>query len=858
MPPTREDVLADPGFYQKPLDFQEKVLSAVDPAFSGLNPDQRMQALTALNAQQTGTRVEFAPTMSKDEIAAANALLAGKKQPMAPPPPPSFIDQALAGLAQPFKTTARELRKGFAEVGHAPEPGETLLGGAARRGMGVLQTLNAPVTGFIYEPLMENKLGEVLIPPFLREKTPQPVKDVLNKTAALGGTIAAAPVLTQFPRTVLRSATQGMTSRLNRKEALRSNIDELAAQRAEEAARVQGELQDIQGAATGVGQQADDALTAQRLAQAEAEQVKATVATQQAAQRQAAQRLQAAQGLPPPPPIPSVDPVTAQAAERLRRFPLRTDPTNIPAIDESLSAAGEKFVGTGGPTGLFKQAARNIKKGFTDRINQILPENVRVVDTSPIQQAASAILPKTQTSNLGTPAQKIAGEIDDILSNPKLTYVDKAELMAERINQATSGYAPGATQTKLTLDDVVRGKGFTFEQGVGGELAKLAEPLTASGAIQPLLRDIHGERTILRAMKRAAEKSGHSFLRHQLQVLENGYTQAINQSIGKEGADALLQWDKDYAYAAKNLFGFESLPYKLSGQKAEDFATLLFKRSGKAQEETALRTMELLGPEQRSQMGQSFLEVVSKRSQTPELPFDPVKWGKEYFSYKNSIKNSVLSLEHKRDLDDIARVFVRTPARQQAAAAARQAQVEARQAAIREAGGAVRQARQGVQDAQTEAQRAAAVFNATKARAGSIEDQLVALRSEGKTTESLLEELGKPGSSEKVLLSELKELNKPGSFERFLRMTGLHSQWRLMWGMGALAVGRSYGVPLASEAFGLLATTAGLNALLKNERGARLVRLLAHENPGSPNAIRLGIAAQKLLESGQLDTNSAP
>lgn len=749
---------------------------------------------------QTGdsAAIGFDPSLTPEERNFANRVLQGGTQNTTLPSPPSYLSQAVSGLTQPFRTTAREFSAGLAEFGHVPQAGDSYLGGIARRGLGALRAANAPITGFLYEPLKELKLGELMLPPFARESAPQPVKDVLNETVALGGTIAGAPVLTQLPRAVVQSATRGIASRLARKETLQGVVEEQAGKRAEDIARARTELGDVQGAASRLGQTADDLARTEELAQTQLAQAKA---------------------LPVPPSLPRVDPVTVQATQQLARFPLRVDPTNIPALDEGITTAGSKFIGN---SGLFRQAARKIKNSFTDRINAIFPEGATIKDVTPIQDAAQSILPKTQTAELLTPAQKIATGIDDILADSKLSYVDKAELAAQRINALPSAYS-GPQARGINLKDLVKSPLFT-----GGTPGGVAKELTQGGSTVagPLLRDVHGERVVIRAMKRAAEKNGHSLLRNQLQTLENGYTKAINDSLGPDASKALAQWDKDYSYASKNLFGFESLPYKLSTQKAEDFATQLFKKSGKAQEETALKTMELLGPEQRNELGQTFLQVIGKRSQSPELAFDPVKWGKEYFSYKDSIKQSVLSPEHKKDLDEIARMFVRAPARQQAQAAARLAQVEARRTGIRESQAALGTATQNLK---------------------SIEDQIAALRTEGKGLEGQIQSFGKPTEIEKLSEKEIRELNAPGAMQRFLRMAKLHAEWRLAWGLGAIFVGKEYGSSLTAASGALLAGTGALEMLLKSSVGTKIVKALAKETPGSANAVRLSIAAQRLF-----------
>ncbi len=83
--PTRDDVLSDPGFYQKPLAFQEQVLLAVDPGFSALNADQRSEALLSMNASAMDKNVQrseqtggsLLPGGQIQNSAGINAMLGG-------------------------------------------------------------------------------------------------------------------------------------------------------------------------------------------------------------------------------------------------------------------------------------------------------------------------------------------------------------------------------------------------------------------------------------------------------------------------------------------------------------------------------------------------------------------------------------------------------------------------------------------------------------------------------------------------------------------------------------------------------------------------------------------------------------
>ncbi len=58
MPPTPQQVLSDPGFYRNPLAVQEEILSALDPQFSALGPEDRQSTLLHLSSQNMQKEVD--------------------------------------------------------------------------------------------------------------------------------------------------------------------------------------------------------------------------------------------------------------------------------------------------------------------------------------------------------------------------------------------------------------------------------------------------------------------------------------------------------------------------------------------------------------------------------------------------------------------------------------------------------------------------------------------------------------------------------------------------------------------------------------------------------------------------------
>ncbi len=58
MPPTRQQILSDPGFYRNPLTVQEEILSAYDPQFSALGAEDRQATLLHLSSQNMQKEVD--------------------------------------------------------------------------------------------------------------------------------------------------------------------------------------------------------------------------------------------------------------------------------------------------------------------------------------------------------------------------------------------------------------------------------------------------------------------------------------------------------------------------------------------------------------------------------------------------------------------------------------------------------------------------------------------------------------------------------------------------------------------------------------------------------------------------------
>src|SRR3990167_4092853 len=768
---------------------------------------------------------EFPDDFSDREIQAALAQVPPQQSSASP----GFLAQIGDSLAKAIGTTTTEFTSGMSDVfdPYGPDKPGNLIppskGGPILppQVTGLMRAAFSPITGFVYNPIKESGIaGEIMVPflpPFLRGgKTEEAVRQVANEIAALGGAMVVPD-----PISAVRGMGSKAISKLARKEGTRGLIASEQAEREVVVQEIASKLDTTQGAAQNVAWQANTAL--QKLESSQADVLRAKELLRQ----------QRRSPIPSPPPI--VEPQTAIATAKLEHFPLRVAPT-----ESSLVEAGQRFIGTqatseiAGTPGLFRTAAKGVKSALSERLTKIMPPGLMTTTVDPIMEAAQKLMPGRTVSGLQTRPQNIASEIDDIISS-KMGQLDKGEAIALATNKALLDI-PFDQRRTASINDLldttkaaVTGRVF-IEKGLGAP----------EGAGLPALANIHGDRVLLRSMKRAAEKAGASLIRNQLQVLEDGYTKAINQSLGEEGAKQLAGWDKDYGYAVRNLFGFDSLPYKLSGKKAEDFAASLFKTSGEGQIERVQKTMELLGPQQKSQMGETFLQVVSKKSQTPEMPFDPIAWGKEYLSYKNGVKRQVLSPQHKADLDEIARTFVQTPLREQQAAIAREAQIAARIERIK-------QSSQAVQDITTLAQRA-------KSQSANLEQQLSELQSYGGELGQEISQLGKPSIVEKQALEHLKGLEKPGAFRKFLSSTGTYGQHRLMWGMGALGVG--YGSGHTIEAGVMILGAEGLSALLANDRGARLVRLLSKERPGTENAMRLGAAATQLLR--QLHGGTTP
>ena len=369
-------------------------------------------------------------------------------------------------------------------------------------------------------------------------------------------------------------------------------------------------------------------------------------------------------------------------------------------------------------------------------------------------------------------------------------------------------------------------------------------------------------------------------LRRQLETLEKGYTCVINDSLGKQGAKDLAKWDQDYSYAVRNLFGYESMPYKLSKGLAEDFAASMFKATGKGQEERVRRTMELLGPQQRDQFGQAFLQVVTETSQKPGVPFNPVAWGDKYLQYKPGVKNAVLSPQYADDLDVIAKTFAGGATRQAQAQAIRQAEVEARKATITQsrysAQDAIEQLRQAkaarqveiaaqrekvvqagraygqtgldVEQARKVAQETQGITTATQRQLTQMEKEMSGLRSAASETEKALgKATGTPTGPEAEAITRLKELNRPSGFLKGLQSMNRYIQHRGIWVLGALAIGAPYAPKEAVAVGTILLGASGLQSLLANDRGARIVRMLIKERPGTERALRLGIMAEQLV-----------
>lgn len=762
------------------------------------------------------------------------------------------------------------------------------------RVMGLGRIIGAPTTAFIYEPVKEFVSETVPAEAARLSGKPKVSAPILGEIAGLGASFLTPTQLLNWPSTLLRAIpkTGRVIAKLGEKEKLVRKIMAERGLREEEARQLLSELGEFQGAAPGLAQRTVQAEEATRLAQAEAEQQQRTALGAETIRRtqqkelqriknqpaprlpqaeeeaviQARQKFREAIRSPKPPKLPELEPQTAQAMQEAERFPLRLKPTPVKEI-------GERYSGTFDNPGLFRTAAKGIQENLSIRLKTILGAEDRPVNSlEPIRNAANAILPPSRVSRLGYRSQGIAEGILTNLERLPGNEIEKAELVTEEFDKALRALPRGTPISFLDVMDLSKYK-------TTAEAFRVYQERIIAGAL-PTLKTVHGERIIIRALKRGAEKSGQGVLRQQLQTLENGYTQVINDTLGQQGASQLARWDRDYAYGVTNLFGYKSLPYNLSKDKAEDFVVSLFRKTGKQQEERVVRVMELLGPEQRLAFKDAFLQTVTNRSQKAQMPFDPVAWGKEYLLYREGIKNALFAPEYREDLNRIARIFRQTPLRQaeaetvraaritqarqeaedaietlRAARKTRQAEVETRRAEIAQAGRQYQARTTESQEAQRIAKEGKEVLGVTKTKAQQTEKLLSQLRSEAQELEREIRRTNTiPSEAERQALERLKEITAPGKFEKFLRAEELYAGRRAAFGIGAMVLGAPFGATLALEGGAIVLGTGALQTLLTSDRGARIVRLLAEQRPGSERAKRLAIIASQLLNEANPET----
>lgn len=675
---------------------------------------------------------------------------------------------------------------------------------------GGIQSIFAPITGPINE-LIARPAGN------LARKLPVPDPETLGQQVEIATDIAApmaAGPLSNFVKSKI--ASTGPASRSIAKYLEKERLNRLIGDAKNERSVKAGEL----------SSKADDLRAQQSILAPKMDKAVDELRAATAIDNIATNDLDAVQGTLMPMKPPVVDSMTLGALDKLKKFPLRTE---LDETGEVLKKAGEAYLGPTAklgeaPTnsGLFRTASKAIKQRFTDRINNIIPENAVVGDLSPIKDAAQKILPQGRIANVGTPAQRLASGIDEILERP-LDPFSKGELAADELAriQRQIGF-----QHQISLDDVVNP-------------AKLT--IMAEDSMTPSLRNIHGERVIIRAMKRAADKGGHSVLKSQLETLEHGYTKALNNSLGPQGAKALKLFDNDYGIAVRELFGYDSPPYKLATLKsAEDFATSLFRKTGQNQGRRAERVVELLGPEYAHTLGEPFLQVVAVRSQSKGLPLHPEKWGKEYLAYNDTIKNAIFDPRHKADLDAIAKTFVQQKGRTLAAELAYQEQLGKRAPAI--------------DLALQRAGKTSAAKAAAKARESEVGELLKQVNDELRDTITAIKANKKPGDAEQSMLEALAERHNEG----FLGKAANFALNHMVYGGFAMLSGSGWGNRAIMSGGTMWVSARGLQKLLSHPHGAHLVHLQMTAKPGSAEALKIGTAASALLNHLNAKDNEAP